>query len=120
MLGNQALLALLLLFLIPLISFYAYLFVMPLLGLLSAFIYSNAMFHGVSGSIERGKRMSIQESLLTVGIVLGSLIGGQVYHLFSMNVVFLVFLMLIGLAFIFQALLVANNTRKRNQGPSSP
>ena len=111
--GNQVILALLLLALIPLDSYAAYLLAMPVLGLVTAFIYSNAMFHGVSGSVERGKRMSIQESLLTSGFVFGSLAGGQLYYLYTLRQVYLFCLAVILSGLAIQLVLVGKNRKKR-------
>ena len=117
-LANQIILALILLILIPLNSFSSYLIVMPLLGLLSAFIYTNAMFHGVSGSVERSKRMSIHEAILTCGVVLGSLLGGNIYHHFSMRLVYALCIFLICLGFAVQIYFVWDNKSKREKGLS--
>ncbi|UCB44802.1 MAG: MFS transporter [Spirochaetota bacterium] len=59
-----------------------------LLGALRAISYSNSFFHGVSGSINRTRRMAIHEALLASGIICGSLLGGLLYQHFSMTVVY--------------------------------
>lgn len=59
----------------------------PVLGLLISFAYSSGVFHGVSGSAERGKRMSINEALVTAGMVAGSTGGGYLYQRYSMGAV---------------------------------
>ena len=42
--------------------------------------YSFSIFHGASGSINRSHRMLIHEVLLTIGTVLGSVVGGTIYQ----------------------------------------
>jgi DHA1 family multidrug resistance protein-like MFS transporter/DHA1 family quinolone resistance protein-like MFS transporter len=51
-----------------------------LFGVLFALAYSFSIFHGASGSIHRSRRMLIHEILLTVGTVLGSVMGGSIYE----------------------------------------
>ncbi len=54
-----------------------------LFGVLFAMSYSYSIFHGASGSVNRSQRMLIHEVLLTIGTVLGSLVGGTVYQHFG-------------------------------------
>jgi MFS family permease len=54
-------------------------------GICQAFSYFNSMFHGISGSINRSGRMAVHESLVSSGLVLGSLFGGVLYQRFSMS-----------------------------------
>jgi len=58
-------------------------------GLSFSHMYTNSIFHGVSGSINREKRMAIHESFLTVGIVAGSAGGGVMYEHTSIQFTFL-------------------------------
>ncbi|MEA5032217.1 MAG: MFS transporter [Sphaerochaeta sp.] len=51
-----------------------------LFGMLFAAVYSFSIFHGASGSINRSKRMLIHEILLTIGTVVGSIMGGTIYQ----------------------------------------
>ncbi len=59
-----------------------------LLGAFRSLSYSNSLFHGVSGSINRAGRMAVHESLLAAGLVFGSAIGGMLYQSFSMTAVY--------------------------------
>lgn len=57
-------------------------------GILFAFQYSNSLFHGVSGSVNREKRMAVHEGVLTAGLISGAVGGGVVYQLFGVTVLF--------------------------------
>jgi len=54
------------------------------IGFFMAASYFNSMFHGVSGSTNRSSRMAIHESLISSGLIIGSVIGGFIYQRFSM------------------------------------
>lgn len=56
-----------------------------LFGILFAFAYTQSMFHGVSGSVHRSRRMIIHEVLLTVGTILGAVGGGAIYERLSFS-----------------------------------
>ncbi len=57
-------------------------------GALRALSYSNSVFHGVSGSINRTGRMAVHEVLLAAGLICGSLLGGLLYQYYSMDTVY--------------------------------
>jgi MFS family permease len=57
-------------------------------GLSMALSYSSSIFHGVSGSTNRVKRMAIHETLLSAGFLSGSSIGGILYQRYSMPTVY--------------------------------
>jgi MFS family permease len=59
------------------------------IGFFMAVSYFNSMFHGVSGSVNRSGRMAIHESLISSGLILGSVIGGLIYQKTSMVSVYL-------------------------------
>lgn len=59
------------------------------LGVIFSFNYSSSVFHGVSGSTERARRMSVHESISTMGVVAGSVVGGILYQSYSMASVYL-------------------------------
>jgi MFS family permease len=59
-----------------------------ILGVSSAFSYSVSVFHGVTGSADRVKRMSIHESTLAFGLISGSAAGGMLYEAHSMSHVY--------------------------------
>ena len=58
-----------------------------LFGILFATAYAQSMFHGASGSIHRSQRMIIHEVLLTVGTIIGAVLGGYLYETFSFSLV---------------------------------
>jgi len=59
-----------------------------MIGALRAHSYNSSVFHGVSGSIARTKRMAVHESLLAVGLIFGSSLGGLIYEKYSMTAVY--------------------------------
>ncbi|MDD3941185.1 MAG: MFS transporter [Sphaerochaetaceae bacterium] len=61
-------------------GFWMYLVYFLLFGVLFAMAYSFSIFHGASGSIHRSRRMLIHEILLTIGAVIGSIMGGTIYE----------------------------------------
>jgi len=61
-------------------SFFHYILFFFVFGMLFAMMYSFSIFHGASGSIHRSKRMLIHEMLLTIGTIVGSIVGGTVYQ----------------------------------------
>lgn len=68
-------------------SFALYTLFFLLFGILFALAYSFSIFHGASGSIHRSRRMLIHEILLTIGTVVGSIMGGSIYELVDFNTV---------------------------------
>ena len=60
-----------------------------LFGILFATAYAQSMFHGASGSIHRSHRMIVHEVLLTVGTIVGAVLGGYLYETFSFAIVLL-------------------------------
>ena len=60
-----------------------------LFGILFALAYAQSMFHGASGSINRSQRMIVHEVLLTVGTIIGAVLGGYLYETFSFALVLL-------------------------------
>lgn len=68
-------------------SVFAYGLFFLLFGILFATAYTQSMFHGASGSINRSQRMIIHEVLLTVGTILGAVLGGYLYETFSFSLV---------------------------------
>lgn len=59
-----------------------------IIGFLQAAMYNNSLFYATSGALDRDKRASIHEALLTFGQVVGSISGGALYQQYSMPVVF--------------------------------
>ncbi len=62
-------------------------FVLVLFGFVFASIYELSIFHGASGAIDRNKRMIVHEVLLTLGTMIGSLLGGYLYKYFSFQMI---------------------------------
>lgn len=83
---------------------YAYTF--ALAGLLQASIYNNSLFFGTSGAINKNKRATIHEAVLTFGTVTGSISGGIIYQLLSMPMVFVCLSALTGIGALVQTVLV--------------
>lgn len=61
---------------------------LSLFGIIFAGGYSSSIFHGVSGSIYREKRMAVHEAVLTVGVILGAIGGGEIYQHWGMTAAF--------------------------------
>jgi DHA1 family multidrug resistance protein-like MFS transporter/DHA1 family quinolone resistance protein-like MFS transporter len=61
-------------------SFFSYIVLFAAFGLIMSVIYNNSVFHGVSGSTERARRMAVHEALLAGGSVVGSMAGGLIYQ----------------------------------------
>ncbi|MDY5931302.1 MAG: MFS transporter [Candidatus Ornithospirochaeta sp.] len=63
----------------------AYLFIPYFIafGFVFSLCYDLSIFHGAAGASNRSIRMTIHEVLLTVGTIIGSLLGGIVYEYFS-------------------------------------
>jgi DHA1 family multidrug resistance protein-like MFS transporter/DHA1 family quinolone resistance protein-like MFS transporter len=80
----------------------AYLVLFSVFGLLFALQYATSIFHGVSGSLEREKRMAVHEGSLTFGVVLGSAGGGLLYQQLSFQSVMIMVAALILLAGLLQ------------------
>lgn len=59
-----------------------------MIGALRAHSYNSSLFHGVSGSINRTRRMAVHESLLAAGLIVGSALGGLIYQKYSMTAVY--------------------------------
>lgn len=59
-----------------------------IIGFLQSAMYNNSLFYATSGAIDRDKRASVHEALLTFGQVVGSIAGGLLYQQFSMAAVF--------------------------------
>jgi MFS family permease len=78
-------------------------------GILQSFVYSLSVFYGASGSRDRDKRMSVHESVLTGGQIVGSICGGAAYQAISWPVVFVFSSLLALLCFPAQVVL----SRKR-------
>ena len=60
-----------------------------LFGALFSMAYSNGIFHGSAGSLDRGRRMALFESFLTTGVIIGSIGGGYLYQYYSIHAAFI-------------------------------
>jgi len=59
-----------------------------LVGLVFSFLYSYALFHGVSGAQNRERSTTLHEAVLNVGLFLGTALGGWVSQTWSMDAAF--------------------------------
>lgn len=75
---------------------------LPAAGFALALAYSSALFHAVSGTPDRSWRAAVGEAILTGGMVIGASVGGFVYELFSMKVLFRGYAVLLVLVAGFQ------------------
>jgi MFS family permease len=86
------------------------------LGLTVALSNSSSLFHGVSGSTDRAKRMAIHESLLAAGFVSGSSLGGLLYQRYLMSTLYWFCLGLVLVGVTIQAGLSLRIQRFKEQG----
>lgn len=91
-----------------------------IIGFLQSAMYNNSLFYATSGAIDRDKRASVHEALLTFGQVIGSIAGGVLYQEFSMPAVFasLAGLLLAGTA--AQAIMVSSRLDARRNRMVNP
>jgi MFS family permease len=94
-------------------SWLGFTFSMFLFGVLFAAQYSSSIFHGVSGSIHREKRMAIHESVLTIGIILGAVGGGEIYQRWGMVVAFNVAAAAAALILILQVIIIVIQNKNK-------
>ena len=105
----QMLLMFLLIILIFVKTYAAYFLLMPVIGIIVAISYSLSLFHGTSGSLERGKRTAIHEIVLSAGLITGSTAGGQILRNFSIQSVYLFCLIIAALIAVIQTFLLRKN-----------
>jgi DHA1 family multidrug resistance protein-like MFS transporter/DHA1 family quinolone resistance protein-like MFS transporter len=89
------------------------------MGIGMAFSYFNSLFHGVSGSINRSGRMAVHESLISSGLIVGSVVGGVLYQKFSMILVYNFCTAFILLGILLQGLLIWLSARKKSESKGS-
>lgn len=77
-----------------------------LLGFLQSGMYNNSLFYATSGALDRNKRASVHEALLTFGQVVGSVSGAILYQAVSMPAVFVALVMLLALGAAAQAVMI--------------
>ena len=101
-------------------SFTGYVLLMPAFGVIVAVTYSFSLFHGTSGSLERARRTAIHELVLSSGVMLGAISGGQIFQKYSMQTVYLFCQDVVAIAVVIQmfllgrsAVFVSENTEKR-------
>lgn len=95
----------------------AYLLSFGLFGALMAMIYTNSLFYATNGALDKDKRVTTHEALLTGGQVLGSISGGLLLQYFSMPVVFGLMAGLILLGGLVQAWMVRATAQTTRQTP---
>ena len=88
LLGVVLLLALDLAF-IPIRGGLAFGLALACLGLVHALCYNSSIFYGASGAVDRTRRMTINEAVLTAGQIIGSIGGGILYQDLSWGSLFI-------------------------------
>lgn len=76
------------------------------LGLVQALCYNSSIFYGASGAVDRARRMTIHEALLTAGQILGSIGGGMAYQAYSWRTVFVFLAVIVGGGLVAQLVLL--------------
>lgn len=103
-LGSQAFFAILTFLMLFLRSVAAFAILFALYGFVFALSYDLSIFHGAEGAKDRHKRMVIHEVLLTIGTIIGSLVGGFVYQYFSFKTLVLTISILSVVIVVIEAL----------------
>ena len=85
-------------------SIAAFAILFALYGFVFALSYDLSIFHGAEGAKDRHKRMVIHEVLLTLGTIIGSLVGGFVYQYFSFKTLVLTISILSVVIVVIEAL----------------
>ena len=93
--------------------------ILAVMGLLIALSYSNSLFHGVSGSTNRVRRMAVHEALLSAGSIIGSCAGGVLYQRYSMSAVYWVCFAIVLAGAIIQAGFFLRIRRCKQQASSA-
>ena len=103
-LGSQAFFAILTFLMLFLRSIAAFAILFALYGFVFALSYDLSIFQGAEGAKDRHKRMVIHEVLLTIGTIIGSLVGGFVYQYFSFKTLVLTISILSVVIVVIEAL----------------
>ena len=104
---SQVVFALLTFLLLAFKSIPAYAVLFAIYGAVFALSYNLSIFHGAEGAKERHKRMVIHEVLLTIGTIVGSLVGGFVYQYFSFKTLVLTIPIISLMTVIVESLVLA-------------
>lgn len=86
--GAQVIMALNMLALLFVQTWYHMMLCMVVGGLCVGVTYSSNLFYGVSGGVRRSRRMAIHELLLAIGIASGALVGGGVSEHLGLRVIY--------------------------------
>jgi predicted MFS family arabinose efflux permease len=81
-------------------------------GLAFSFIYTYALFHGVTGSKHREQSMSIHEGAINLGLFSGTILGGWVSEAWSMDGAFYLCAAIVGCILVVQTALYVQQRRK--------
>jgi DHA1 family multidrug resistance protein-like MFS transporter/DHA1 family quinolone resistance protein-like MFS transporter len=87
-----------------------------LYGILFAGMYTNSIFHGAAGSLDRESRMAVHEAVLAAGIIIGSFFGGVIYENYDFTIVMGAGAAVAGLVFLIQLLPVRNPEGEQEVG----
>lgn len=83
-----------------------------LFGVLFSLAYSNGIFHGSAGALDRGRRMGLFEAILTLGVITGSVGGGYLLQYASIRTAFILTAVIIALGFAAQILIFSLSKQK--------
>jgi len=84
-LGSQAVLAFMCLCSTKINSLFLTGVFFALIGMMFALMYEMSLFNGMNGAINKTRRMTIHEVILTLGIVIGNIAGGRIYRISDYN-----------------------------------
>ena len=100
-------------------SFLALAFLFAVYGITGGLSYVTSVFHGVSGSVARARRMATHEVLLALGMAGGAVIGAELYEATSMDHVYVLCAAILVLSALIQIALSGMQRRSRAFSKSS-
>jgi predicted MFS family arabinose efflux permease len=83
------------------------------IGFLSSSTYVASLLYGVSGTSERARRMAVHESLLALGVISGSTVGGWIYQSAGMEYAYGLLIALLSVGLAAQAVILDYQRRTR-------
>ena len=106
MLFTQAAIITVLLVMLVIKSIPGFYIILMLFGFFFAMAYSNGIFHGSAGAVDRGRRMGLFESILTLGTMVGSIVGGYLFQYFSIYQAFILCAGIISAGLVVQLIIL--------------